>query len=787
MLNWGDKDAAERLAVQLRELLRDRTMTFDQLASCYSIRHGQSVTQRLKEMSRNGRPMSLGDFIAQMSDFFDVAGKSQVRARGGPSASPTPGGGQTGGGPPPLAPPPPRASVAPARGATPAVAPANEQAEDAAVPAVMKYADVSRGVQNILKEQHEPITVEELDCLFKQKFGTIVSDIVGMSTGEYLQRKENIFDYSPTRGTVFLQSGILSGPPMADPTAVKDEAFVVREFEQLVEAMGPVVYISTLCGKFIQRNGISVTSIINTRPLDLFKRHPGVFLIVGQGNVTLKKYEHLPDVQRLVDKPSSKAQRIVKAAEEAQLPVPELITEQHVVEEFRRLVLADGTDSVYISSLCGRFLQRFKKPVTSIISCKPAEFLRRYPEVFVMTGGGNVGLREVLGPDAVSVPPPPPRVPKAMREEQLLGSEAVQQIQLTDQVYADIHAQLNTDSSYQAVVQRLMAICRQVEQASFLALEEVVLGGAAGKGLLTTGPAAEIVMFVKQLPYRNFPQWLPHILDTLAPVLEHQLFSMQAERFKVEKDHLRFFLVGGGGAVVDELLVEVYVSPVFRSREHLMDCIKASLPAERPYFYPALVKERNDFVGRQPQRKKVLIRLMTWWASKQIWSSALAAPSDWLLELIIIHTCQQLRRASLDAAAPQGLAEMVPLILEALVNLESMKVLWADEGAAYSPQDVWRPLLTHEPLFMDPLNPYCNLADASTFDARELAAAARAPLCFATFQREAANWLIPLQADGEGDEDEEGDEEDAREDDDEEYMDAEEEEAGGTEDAQYLV
>merc|ERR1719362_1627548 len=126
-------------------------------------------------------------------------------------------------------------------------------------------------------------------------------------------------------------------------------------------------------------------------------------------------------------------------------------------------------DSVYISSLCGRFLQRFKKPVTAIINCKPAEFLRRYPDTFVMTGGGNVGLREVLGPDAVSVPPPPPRVPKALRDDQLLGHEALQQIELTEQVYAEICSRLTQGTaSHQSVMQRLMAVCGQMGQASFL-------------------------------------------------------------------------------------------------------------------------------------------------------------------------------------------------------------------------------------------------------------------------------------------------------------------------------
>jgi len=765
MLNWGDKDSAERLAAQLKELLRDRTMNYDQLASIYSIKHGQSVTQRLKEMSRDRRPVTLADFIRQMNEFFDVVGKNQVRAKVVEVA----GGGGAGGAAAGAAATarPPGDGKAPGTSSDGAAESGAAGGPKAPEPLpVMKYANVSRGVREILNEQHEPLTCERLEELFLQRFFTSIPDIVGMTTGEYLLRKENVFDYCPTRGTVFLQSAMPSGVPVADPSQARDEAFVVHEFEQLIEAMGPVVYISTLCGKFIQRNGISVTSIINTRPLDLFKRHQSVFLILGAGNVALKKHEHCPEVSRFTEKTSSKAQRIARAAEEAQLPVPDLITEQHVVEEFRRLILSDETDSVYISSLCGRFLQRFKKPVTQILNCKPAEFLRRYPDIFVMTGGGNVGLREVLGPDAVSVPPPPPRLPKTLREEQALGNEAVQHVTLTDELYGSLHSHCSQPSRYKDVVQLLVTVCQKIRQSSFLALEEVVLAGAAGKGLLTEGPQAEIVLFVRQLPYRNFGQWLPHILETLSPVLEHQLTGMDAQSFKVEKDHLHFGVpepepeaAAAGGGSRRLLGVQVYLSPVFKSREHLLECIRAAPPAERLFFNPAMAKERNEFVGAQPTQTKQLIRLLTWWASKQRFSSAAAAPSDWLVELVVIHASRQLREEEDDeegAGARGGqLAEMVARVLEVFANFESIKVLWADTGdALYSLQDIWRPLLSHEPLFMDPLNPYCNLADAGSFDARELVAAAQPPGCLRAFKREVAQ-LIQLSApDGEEDVDE---------------------------------
>jgi len=131
-----------------------------------------------------------------------------------------------------------------------------------------------------------------------------------------------------------------------------DEAFVVKEFELLIEELGPIVYISTLCGQFIQRNGISVTSIIKAKPLDLFKRYSKVFVIVSAGNVTLKKYEYEEDVLKVLDKPHSKAYRKHLAAKYAcsdDLPVPnpEDLIENDVIEEFRRLILGDQLDSVY--------------------------------------------------------------------------------------------------------------------------------------------------------------------------------------------------------------------------------------------------------------------------------------------------------------------------------------------------------------------------------------------------------------------------------------------------------
>merc|ERR1719436_1984356 len=105
-------------------------------------------------------------------------------------------------------------------------------------------------------------------------------------------------------------------------------------------------------------------------------------------------------------------------------------------------------------------------------------------------------------------------------------------------------------------------------------------------------------------------------------------------------------------------------------------------------------------------------------------------------------------------------------VLEIFATIESLKVLWADRGlAAYTMQEIWRPLLSHEPLLMDPLNPYCNLADVNSFSSHELIAAAQSPGCFLPFKREAAQFVTaPVgNASDDDDDDDEAEYEDANE------------------------
>merc|ERR1719162_164537 len=107
-------------------------------------------------MSRDRRPMTLGDFIAQMTDYFDAVSRNQVRAAGAPGAS-------KGEAKPAGYPAGPAGFAAPAPAVT------------VGAGGVMKYADVSRGIQNILNQQASAIRIDELEIVFKEQFGTSIA------------------------------------------------------------------------------------------------------------------------------------------------------------------------------------------------------------------------------------------------------------------------------------------------------------------------------------------------------------------------------------------------------------------------------------------------------------------------------------------------------------------------------------------------------------------------------------------------------------------------------------
>merc|ERR1719301_316894 len=113
----------------------------------------------------------------------------------------------------------------------------------------------------------------------------------------------------------------------------------------------------------------------------------------------------------------------------------------------------------------------------------------------------------------------------------------------------------------------------------------------------------------------------------------------------------------------------------------MVQALGALGPYARKPFEPSFVKERTQFVAKQPGHVKVTMRLLKWWRDQQAWSCALTRPSDFALELIAIYASQQCGKVTQ--------AQMVANCMSLLSRFDQLRVVAAHaaEAAADGPRE----------------------------------------------------------------------------------------------------
>lgn len=391
------------------------------------------------------------------------------------------------------------------------------------------------------------------------------------------------------------------------------------------------------------------------------------------------------------------------------------------------LLLKDtATGAMDIKDLSAKFAHKFNVSFSSIVGMKPADFLAKEKELFTVSAKGMVSLksapasvnrptqtRQVHGdvtpsesaqrsPDEADVELPPGLGGVQSAEVETLGSAENQQ-------YVDLHNSVCTRSFVSRVSQVFDEVVGAVSDLAFLNIERVGKGGSIGKGIAISGVVdAEAVFFVRGLPYVGQERWLPPLLTAVASVL--------AERFPAENgvENIRAAADCVQLSVKGVLNLELRFSPVFASYAQAVQVMGEQGLDKRHFYSASLVEQRVQFIARQPGQVKVTIRLLKWWRDQQEWSSPLVRPRDDILELMAVYSSVQTK--------PQEQRQAIANVMSLLSRFDELRIIWSNY---YTKNDVWAPLLRQRPLLMDPVNPYVNIAESRTFDARELMAVAR--------------------------------------------------------------
>merc|ERR1719506_1901066 len=365
------------------------------------------------------------------------------------------------------------------------------------------------------------------------------------------------------------------------------EASVVTQLKELLKSRD--LTCDELGLLYCYKHGVSTNQALKTIGIDMkladFVKEQKAFVVEG------KKVEFIQQERAL--KPMSVAQQLEG-------------------------ILREQGPTMDITTLCSKFIQKFHVSVASIVQMRPVEFIQQEKEKFAMIGDGMVTLKEFEARESAKVSASTARTARS-RSPGFVRSEAPQagararsterprarpvalsqQKAENEEMYQELHTKISSRSFNSRVAQALSTIKELVETKLFLNVAEVVKGGSVGKGTaITDCEDAELVFFVKGLPSEGHKKWMAPLLRSVQSVLQANLSAEEATDIEVTETSVRL-------SVRSQINVDLRFSPAFESYANTVQALGASGPDARKPFEASFVKERTQFVAKQPGNVKV--------------------------------------------------------------------------------------------------------------------------------------------------------------------------------------
>merc|ERR1719453_171044 len=237
----------------------------------------------------------------------------------------------------------------------------------------------------------------------------------------------------------------------------------------------------------------------------------------------------------------------------------------------------------------------FHVSVANVVQMRPMDFIMQEKTKFALIGASSVRMARSKSPQASR---PQRQSPARTRPVQ------TPKIELNDEMYQELHNKVSSRSFNSRVAQALSTVKEVVEEKSFLNVVEVVKGGSVGKGTaIVDCEDAELVFFVKGLPMEGHQKWMPPLLRSVQSTLMENLPEDMTTNMECTEDSVKMNVKG-------TITVNLRFSPAFDNYVKTVQALGALGPYARKSFEPSFVKERTQFVAKQPGHVKVTMRLL---------------------------------------------------------------------------------------------------------------------------------------------------------------------------------
>eukprot|EP00397_Hematodinium_sp_SG-2012_P019468 GEMP01020003.1.p1 GENE.GEMP01020003.1~~GEMP01020003.1.p1 ORF type:complete len:531 (+),score=115.87 GEMP01020003.1:28-1620(+) len=216
---------------------------------------------------------------------------------------------------------------------------------------------------------------------------------------------------------------------------------------------------------------------------------------------------------------------------------------------------------------------------------------------------------------------------------------------------------------------------------------------------------AQIVVFIKDLPFDRHEEWLPSFLakvhSTLCDGFKNPHLCVY-EKLEIMKNGIR-------ASVRSSVFLDIVFSPLI-TVHNAIAAMRNVDPEQFAYYEPALLCPRLEFFLKLSSVAKKTIIFLKSWRDQQNWISSWYRPSDALLEMLVAFLA-----IKTDCSEKQGIA-----VRQAFQILERFAELKITVLEYFHVDDIPKQFRNVRPLILDVANPYVNLADPTLFNSSQI-------------------------------------------------------------------
>ncbi|XP_046328854.2 2'-5'-oligoadenylate synthase 1A-like isoform X3 [Haliotis rufescens] len=252
-----------------------------------------------------------------------------------------------------------------------------------------------------------------------------------------------------------------------------------------------------------------------------------------------------------------------------------------------------------------------------------------------------------------------------------------------------------------------------LQRLSPLSVSMVIRGGSLGRSTNVQGISdVDLVVFINDVnSIQQLEDKMENILDKLENAFARSWseFAGTLQRVNRSDRCLQYKLSCSDSDHVQEVdILPAYNVLAVKDARVVFNEMKSKTDRQRRFYSPCFITEQLNLVKSATIKVKNLVRLVKYWANREVNRPNDKILKSFFLEIVVISLWKN-RGSPSDFNTNDWFKE----VMTQLADLTSLRILWPDRYTVSSYYDI---SMTPNPVALDPANPYSNQAPQRQHD-----------------------------------------------------------------------